>query len=405
MGVKLRYYDNDPSKGIIYDWDYIRREYRKLKCPKDVYNPLKPDFDKCGINIAISDRSQGKTTNPLLAGQLMLRDYGTQCHYIRQSSDMTTPKILRDLYKTIREYHYIEKIWDGQYNDVEYRGKRWSLILRDDDGQIVARHPEPCLVCFGLDESDAIKSSYNAPRGDMLIYDEFIASDYGYSDAVRFFDICKTIFRDRYSPVIWMLSNNINLNSPWFDELCIRDEVNRMQQGDYKSIQVDDGPLIYVDILPPKISEQREKVNRRFFGFPNPKLAAITGKGAWSTESYQHIPPDDEDDPVETVIGNLYISQSGRLVRCRIIDRKSIGLCVYVTPATKTYQDSIIMTAGDITDRRQIWGYGPADSPLMQLLWRLYKANRWYYLTNSEGALVRSYLALVRSMQRDRMMI
>lgn len=405
MAVKLRYYDNDMSKGIIYDWQHIRKEYLKLKCPKDVYNPFRCDYEKAGINVAISDRSQGKTTNPLLMSMLMQRDYGTQAHYIRQSSDMTTPKILKDLFRTIREYHYIEKIWDGTFNDVVYRGKRWQLIYRDGDGQITANHPDPCLTCFGLDESDAIKSSYNAPRGDVVIYDEFIASVYGYSDSIRFFDICKTIFRDRYSPVILMLSNNINLNSPWFDELCIRDEVNAMQQGDNKYITVPDGPTIFMDILPAKLNEQRLKVNKRFFGFPNPKLASITGKGTWSTESYPHIPADDEEDPAEQLLGNLYIRQSGKLVRLRVMRTNKVGMMVYVTPATKTYSDSIILTAGEITDRRELWGYGNKDSRILDLIWRLYKANRWYYLTNSEGALVKSYLALVRSMQRDRMMV
>lgn len=405
MGVKLKYYDGDPNKGIIYDWSHIRKEYKKLKCPADVYYPLKPDFDTCAYNMALSDRSQGKTTNPLLATMLMHRDYGTAPHYLRQHSDMCTPRMLRDLFATIQQHHYIQRVWGEQYNDLEYRGKRWWLLLRSPDGDIIARHNLPVLTCFGLDESDALKSTYNAPTGDAVILDEFISSVYGYSDFVHFQDILKTIFRDRYCPVVWMLSNTINLNSPWFDELCIRDQINQLKQGDSIYVTTPLDTRIFVEILPPKISEQRQRVNKRLFGFPNPKLAAITGQAAWATEHYQHIPPDSEEDPVETIVGNLYIRQSGKYARIRIVDRSSLGLCVYVTPATRIYDDSVILTAGDISDPREIFGFGPKDSKLLGTVWRLYKANRWYYATNSEGALIRSYISLVLSMQRDRFMI
>lgn len=405
MGVKIRYHDGDPNKGIVYDWQHIRKEYKKLKCPADVYYPLRVDFDKAAYDVALSDRSQGKTTNPILATMIMHRDYGTAPHYLRQHSDMCTPKMLRDLFSTIQQHDYIKRVWGEQYNDLEYHAKRWWLLQRSPDGDIITRHNLPVLTCFGLDESDALKSTYNSPTGDAVIMDEFISSVYGYSDFIHFQDILKTIFRDRLSPIVWMLSNTINLNSPWFDELTIRDQINTMKQGESQYIETALGTNIFVEILSPKISEQRQKVNRRLFGFPNPKLAAITGQGTWATEHYQHIPPDDEKDPVETLIGNLYIRQSGKYVRLRLVYRESIGYCVYVTPATRIYDDSVILTAGDISDPREIYGFGPKDSRLLDTVWRLYRANRWYYATNSEGALVRSYISLVKSMQRDRFMI
>lgn len=396
----IKYIDGDKQKGILYDWDKIKKQYSKLKCPKNVYNPLKADFTKFGYVISMSDRSQGKTTNPLLLGMIMNAMYGTIIHYIRCTPDMVTPKTMKDLFKTVMEYGYIEKITKGEWNSCFYYGKRWYYCNVDDDGKIVEKCPEHFMFCCSLAESDNLKSSYNCPRGDLIIFDEFVQlSGYGYNDFIAFTDICKTIIRDRECPVVFMLSNTIDLTSPWFDELCIRDIANIMQQGETRQIETVEGTHIYFEILPANLSEQRQKVNKRFFGFPNPKLAAITGKGTWATENYPHIPPDKEQK-ARIMYNRLFIRQSGKLLKLQLV-KNDTGLCVYVRPATRTYKDSYILTHGEITSRNEIYGFGARGS-LLDVFWRLYKANRFYYATNIDGALFKAYVNAVVQMNRNR---
>lgn len=398
---KVKYIDDDKEKGILYDWDLIRREYKKLGCPKRVYNPLKADIRVFGYILAMSERSEGKTTNPLLIVMIMNKIYGTIGHYIRNRPDMITPKSLKDLFKTILEYHYIEKITDGQYNNVYYYGKRWYYCNTDETGRIKEKCPEHFMFCCSLPESDYLKSSYNCPTGDLIIFDEFIMTDgYLYSDFIHFSDICKTIIRDRISPVIFMLSNSVDVSSPWFDELCIRDEANTIQQGETRQIVTSEGTHIYFEMLEKNTSEIRQQVNTRFWGFPNPKLAAITGKGTWAVESYPHIRPYKDDDDFQIIQNRLFVRQSGKLLKLQLI-RDDTGFAVHVMPATRTYKDSVILTHGDITSKQEVFGFG-AKGTVLDVYWRLYRANRFYYATNIDGALMKAYIKQTTDIFRNR---
>lgn len=172
--MEIKYHDGKKSMGIIYDWKKIRKEYAKLKCPKDTYYPLSCSPDECGYVWALSDRSRGKTTNCLLLGMVMNSLYGTIIHYLRISEDMCKPRNLKDLFDTILQYGYIEKITGGFYNSCFYYAKRWYYCTRDENGEIIDKAESHFMICFGINESDTLKSSYNAPTGDIIILDETI---------------------------------------------------------------------------------------------------------------------------------------------------------------------------------------------------------------------------------------
>lgn len=391
--MEITYIDNDKNKGIKYDWKLIKKEYRKLKVPKGVYNPLKCDFVTHGYCVAMSDRTRGKTTNSLLVGMIMHILYGTIMHYVRNSPDMIKPKALKDLFQVILEFGYIEKLTEGRWNSCYYYGKRWYFCNVDDEtGKIIEKCPTHFMFVCCLNDADEMKSAYTCSKGDIIIFDEFIQlSGYGYNDFIRFSDICSTIIRKRLSPIIYMLSNTIDLSSPWFDEYAIRDDINTMQQGESRSIVSPLGTHMFVEILSADNTEQRENVNKRFFGFLNPKLAAITGKGVWATETYQHIPHNSEIDEHANILYNkLFLMQSGKLLKLQLV-KNPIGLCVYVVPAKETYNDSWILTHGDIYDRRMIYGLGGKNT-ILAVYWKLYKMNRWYYNTNIDGELIKSYI-------------
>lgn len=396
----IKYIGGDIRNGVKYDWGKIRKEYKRLKCPRDVYYPLKCDWDQAAFNMCLSDRSRGKTTNPVLVSLIMYRDYGTTPHYLRVSSDQTRPMIIQDMYTTIREHDYISRIFGGEFNDIEYYAKRWTLVKRNmETGEITAAADRPAMVCFGINESDDIKSVYNSPRGDAIIFDEFISSIYHYDDFFNFKNMIKTIVRDRLSAVCWMLANTTDVHTPWFDDMMLRDAIMGMQMGEARYCTAGDHVSYFIDIMSPDVSERREKVNDRYFGHDNPKLNAITGRQMWSTEDYPHIPPD-KLDPAQQIYGRLYLQHAGRIVRLVLV-RREIGLCVHVVPAKRIYDDSWCLTMGVITDKRYLYGAGPKGT-VLETYWRLYKANRWYYATNSEGAVVKAYLKMLRAEKQGR---
>lgn len=392
---KIEYIDGKQKLGIKIDWKLVRKEFRKLHCPVEAHNPLKADMEKCGYVIDLSDRSRGKTTNKLIVGLILFKLYGINLHYIRQKSEDCELKNIRKLYDTVLDYNYISAIFDDVYNDIKFIGKRWYLLKRNENG-ICYQCEDDCTFCCGLDESDHLKSTYNAPRGDMIFFDEFISTYYGASDFIRFSDICKTIIRDRLSPVIFMSANTIDKNSQWFDELCIRKDIEPMEMGDKKYIESELGTHIYLEILNRNVSQERENVNKRFWGFPNPKLASITGKGTWATESFQHIPIYTEDDEKPRELQNIvFIYMSGKYVKLKLVNDEKLGLCVFVMPATRIYDDSVILTADNITSKRQLFGLGKGT--FVEAYWKLYDKNKFYYSRNSEGAFVKSYLGYYKT--------
>lgn len=400
--MKIKYIDNDMKKGILYDWKFIKKEYRRLKIPKEYYYPLRVDWTNAGYCAALSDRARGKTTEVLLLGMIMNKHYGTIVHYIRQDEKTITPYSLRDLFATVEECGYIEEITDGQYNGVYYYGHKWYYANYDENGKRIETAPEHFMICLHLGESDRRKSSYNCPRGDLIIFDEFVhLSGYGYSDFVRFSDLVSTIFRKRLCGCVYLLSNTIDLTSPWFDEFCVRDDVNTMVQGESRLIESPLGTKMFIEILKSDQSEQSVQVNKRYFGFPNPRLSAITGKGTWATETYPHIPSsvlineetgEKEEREITVLYNKLFLRQSSKLLKLQLV-KDERGMCVYVTPATRTYEDSFILTHGEITTPQEIFCFG-ARGARIEIFWKLYKQNKWYFATNLEGTLIAAYVRM-----------
>lgn len=403
---KIKYIDNDQKKGIRIDWDLIRKEYRKLKIPKEFHYPLAPDFSRFGYAMDMSDRSRGKTTNKLIVGLIAYKLYGIKLHYLSQLASDCEPKMIRDLYDTVTGCNYIERIFGDGWNSIDYWGKRWTLQKIDSDGKVLETMDDWNTICFGCDESDNLKSRYNCPRGDIIFYDEFIRSKYGYLDFRWFTDLCKTIIRDRQSPVIFLSANTINRQSPWFDEFGIRKQIESMEMGSHIELATDLGTHFYIEILAPDTSEQRQTVNRRFWGFNSPTLNSITGRGSWATETYPHIPRGrydaEQGDTCVERAGNLYLQHQCTLLRLRIVDHSRLGLCVFVTPATRTYPDSIIYTAGELLSTRHL--FGDARGTAYELPWMLYRRGRWWYSSNDVGCVVASYVLAVQQ-QRLRMRI
>ena len=103
----------------------IIKKYRSLGCPSGYFDPCNLPYDRDKYFMICTERSSGKTTNILLFGMCAHALEGIQLQYIRQFSDMIAPKNLRQLFTTIREFGYIEKITDGKYHDLRYWAHGW----------------------------------------------------------------------------------------------------------------------------------------------------------------------------------------------------------------------------------------------------------------------------------------
>ena len=404
--MKSIYINDDINKGINYDWKALRRDFAALGVPEYVYTPVNCPFEKSHIFVNMSDRSVGKTTNWLLLGLCMWKRYGTILHYMRSREDMITPKALKDLFSTVVEHGYIEKITDGKYNNVFYRARRWYFARISESEEIAEISENHFMFCCSVDKSENLKSSYNCPKGDFILFDEFIGKYYPPDEFIFALDTVKTIIRDRISPVLIFSANTIDKNSPYFNELEIYDDIQTMTQGEKRLLTSSGGTNVVVEIVGQNDERQKRRslVNKLFFGFKNPRLAAITGAD-WSMKYYPHIPPQVKTihrdiENVTYLAQNIYILHNSKLVRLDIVDNEKRGLCAYCHWAGLAekdgikdfYEDSYIFTAGEILDTRYHFKFGDLSAPLPKFLWGLYKQNKFFYSKNDVGAFVESYI-------------
>lgn len=398
----MKYINDNPEYGIQYDWKKIKKEFKKLGIPPDVYDPTTAPLEKAKYFVETSERNIGKTSNWLLLGMVMNDLYGTIIQYVRQTEAMIMPKALKDLFATILDYHYAEKVTHGRWNTVVYKSRRYYYALTDDSGKIVEQATEHFMFCCDIEKSENLKSSYNAPFGDLIILDEFIGKYYYPNEFVRFCDLVKTIIRGRRSPIIAMLANTINPHSMYYNELEIYDDIQAMSIGDKRLIETSRGTQIYIEIIGATVEKKRKNniINQLFFGFKNPMLGSITGDN-WAVKCYPHIPelPDndgEEKDYIETISRQLYIYYNNKYVRLDVIQHYELGICIYIHWATRTYQDSIIYTTAIRHDKRYVYKLG--DDNLTKFIKKCFAENRVYYASNDVGSFVDSYMGYIQKL-------
>jgi hypothetical protein len=384
---KIKYINNDPTLGIDYDWKLIKKEFNKLGIPEGVFNPYAYHDVRGGKYIMdLSERNIGKTTNWILIAMIMHELYGTEAVYMREIIDMIMPKNDGELFKTILQCHYIEKITDGQYNNVICKSRRFYYTNTETNVTAV----DPFLLKWSLDENAIKKSSVQLPDSDIIIFDEMI-SRYNYLDEfVTFMDSIISIIRGRACPLIVLLANTIDLHSQWFKEFEIYEDVQHLQPGQHKVITSSEGTIVDIALAGlegGELSVKRKEQNKRFFGFKNPKLNSIKG-GSWAYNVYQH--PYREKD-TESLLSNRYIEHNGNLLNLEIMYNDKHGIYVVVHKANTLYDDSVIYTLDkQLKDSRYKykWGVMLPDTKL----WKLYQRGLWTYVSNTEGSLIDDYM-------------
>lgn len=369
-------------------FDKIIKKYKKLGCPEDVYNPTTLPLKRNKYFVLLSERSAGKTTNIILLGLCAHEICGTQLQYIRQHSDMITPKTSRQLFDTILRYDYISKVTGGRWHSVTYWAAGWYYCNTDDNGKVTERAEKPFMYCLGLNKAEDYKSVYNSSLGDWIIYDEFVSRYYRQDEFIEFCDVVKTIIRDRQEPVIFMLGNTLDRYNHYFAELEILNITTSLPVGEHTETITAKGTPIYIEIVTKEKTPERLTFNRLFFGFKNKKLGAITGED-WAITPVQHI--DDKDADSRSIIHKaLYLIIEGQLLQLELAYSEKYGTHVLAHLAKKPYPDSRIYSVELMEDKRYRYRFGFDE--LDKLIWTLYARKKFYYANNLVGVLVDKYV-------------
>lgn len=385
--MKIEYINNNPLDGIVYDFNFLRNEYKKLKCPKDVYNPCHLPFENCKWFVTLSERARGKTTNLLLMGMLIWWHYGTGICYIRSSEQMIMPKASKDLFSNIISWGYVQKISNDKYNTIVYKSRRWYMAHVDEDGEIDHQSDDAFCIMLSIDKNEQYKSVLET-KNDVIIFDEFIERYYYPNQFVLFCDLCKTILRSRLSGIILLAANTLDIDSEWFKEIQINEKIREMGQGDSSIVTTPLGTRVYVEILGKKLPKAEKKqniFNRMYYGFSNSKLASITGSSTWAMYNYPHTPTN-----FRIIQKNHYLEYNDKLVNLEICQSEEGTMFINCHYATKTYEDSIIYSLDFSTDLTHRYRFG--ITKVDKFIWKKYEQNLFTYADNSVGSLVEKYV-------------
>ena len=385
--MKVEYINGNPLDGVKYDYNFLRNEFKRLKCPKDVYNPCHLPFEVCKWFVTLSERARGKTTNLLLFGMLVWWHYGTGICYIRSNEQMIMPKASKDLFSNIISWGYVERISKGKYNTITYKSRRWYFAHVDEDGNIDLEANDAFCIMLSIDKNEQYKSVLET-KNDFIIFDEFIERYYYPQQFVLLCDLIKTIARERQSVMICLSANTIDLQSPYFNELEIREKVEQLTQGDSEIVTTPMGTKVYVEILGKKTFKAGKKqvlLNQLYYGFNNPKLASITGSDTWAMFNYPHTP-----DNFKVLVKNHYLEYNDKLIQLEICESETGTIFINCHLATNTYDDSIVYTLSFSTDRNYRYMFGITE--IDHFIWEKYKQNLFTYSDNSVGSLVEKYV-------------
>lgn len=388
----IKYIDGNQQKGIAIDWNFIYKEYKKLKCPDDIYDPTTYPINVVNWGVLMSARSRGKTTAWLLIGLLLYKHYGIQTGYVRQTDRMTTATKAKELYNVVCEYGYITKIFGEEWNSIYLYQKHWYLCKRDDDGNIVEKCTDDCTMMLSVDKSAEYKSTLTKPRMDLILFDEMISNNYRPDEFIDLCQLISTIKRKRISTKIICLSNMVTPYNQYLNELCLREVALKLKAGEHTIVESPLGLKIYYEVLDTKKLQNKTTIiqNISYFGFPNKQLSAITGED-WEIKNYPHLPRPLENESREIISRDCYVYCFGNYICMEFWHSDILGYYVNFRPYPLQVPDNaIIFTDGIPTKSNEFYGMG--ENTPTKKLWNLYFAHRDFYAYNDIGHMIENFI-------------
>lgn len=385
-----KYINDDINLGFIVDWKFIFKEFKKLVIKGDYYTPYHVPMDKASYFFCLSERSTGKTTTWLIVGLLLHKFYGVRTEYLVPEKKHSEPKAIRELFTTINNLGYVEKLTDGRWKSIYVYGGRVLYCNYDDDGKIIEKSDTPIMCVHSIMESHNFKSTYNSDAV-LIILDEFMRNTY--TPTTEYIDLLNwisTIKRKRLNTKIVLCSNLVDLSSTYFDNFNIRDEVETLQTGDKLIITTDKGTPLYlemIDLKERKKSLFNKKEIEMYYGFNNPEIVQIIG-GGWSEIACPLIIPM-EGKKVHSK--NHRIRFNKHYLALDIVYHEETGVFVECHECNGTiYDDTIVYVNESPTKIYERYGYG--KTKLDNFIFSLLDENRWRYSTTRVGTMVKRFL-------------
>lgn len=394
---------------MYWDIPKLKKEIKKLHIPNKYYRINLDQLFTHDFYMMISIRENAaKTTQTLITGACMFKLFGTQTEYLKSDTQQIRQKGTENLYNTIKSLGYIEKIFDGRWNDVTYksRSRKFYLCHKDEDGMVDEIAEKPLCIVHSLEESEDLKSVYNNPDGNFIVYDEFLDTKRATMDQWgELMNLISTIGRPgtrldektgRPLAHCIMLGNNSNVYNHWFDDFCISEEIQRLKFGHYFEMKTQMGTSLICYMLDQDetLKENVEKGRIHFFGFPTKKAAVFNGITEWSGKTYKHLNFSIRD--LRPEYNRLFIRHRGKLIQCELYKKKERVYFVFAHFASAPWKGDNIILCLEPEEKEEVYGLARFENNerivnVINVFWRLKLENRWYYASNYVGEILDDY--------------
>lgn len=361
---------------------------------KSKYYSLKQiDAVESQYKIIIGERSNGKTYAVLKKIVDMYLDHGAKSAYVRRwDTDLKTYRSQR-LFSGMIENGYIEKATKGRYNDVYFRHGVYTLVQRNEDGEIVERDKEPFLATFAISCAEHDKGGTFSSNIEIILFDEFVTRKaYLPDEFISWNNTLSTIIRTDAKPIVYMVANTVSWSSPYFREMGLT-RVRDMKQGQIDVYQYGDSGLkVAVEYVKPMAKS--EKPTNTYFAFQNERLNMIKS-GSWEISAYPTLP---ERYRMHEIAFTFFIMYEGDVLHCDII-RKPDKQFIYVHTKTTEIRDPDhdIIYSPEFDPRpnwfRDLYGI---KYPFQKKIATLMKLDKLYFQSNEVGECFRNYIKWCR---------
>ena len=350
----------------------------------------------CTYSMAFGQKSNGKTYQGLkkiLETYTDTWDSGkrTGIYMRRNGVDFIQGRAERIVSGLVRD-HLPEKMTDGYYTDIYYKGRRYWLCRYEDDKDGEQKRildEKPFMQCVDLSGS-VHDSSGDFPDVKIIHFDEFMSrTGYLPGEWETFRIHLSTIIRDKDDVRIIMTGNTLNLyNCPYFDEMGLT-RIPDQKQGTIDLYTYGDtDTTVAVEYT----GQRKTKVANRFFAFGRSDVDMVT-KGSWDIRMYPHLPPEIKIKPKD-VVTSFYIEYKTYILQGDIIFKEDDAF-IYIHPKTtqlkKKNDDIIYSTSGVIFGNiSPSWVYG--NRPIDRLITRFFNDGKVCYSSNKVGEMVMGFL-------------
>jgi len=351
----------------------------------------KSAIDKTGADyrIIVGERSNGKSFAVLLD---FIRDYlefNHQGAYVRRWIEDIRPRTIKTLFDNFIDNelagNIIEKLSDGRFNSVMYRGRDFFLIRRNEEGEIEKEDLTSFCHTFALSDWEHEKST-QFPRVKKILFDEFLTRVHYLPDEYSAFNnVLSTIIRRRDDVIIYMVANTVTYDNPYAVEMGLK-HFKKMAQGTIDVYEFDLNLKVAVEYCN---DTSTSKASNKYFAFDNPSTRMIT-KGTWQTDIYPHLPERFDRSEIEFV---YFIRYMGEILQCEIVEHNDslFTFIHYKTTDVRNENDIVFDFERDMNPNHFENFMKPVNDITKNIL-SVYNRFPIFYQSNEVGETMRNYL-------------